>query len=425
MLLVSHEAFAPRGNGGIVLSNLFEGWPARNLAVIDYAATPPAMDRSSGNWRLSKVGILRGALGLPVDGRIVAPGDLPTGAGRGARINGFFGVHLTRPLGEAMFRLPSVFPESLRRWVADFDPEVCLSPLGSGLMLRTVVRIAAGARIPIVPYFMDDWIKTRYEGDLFEGWLRSSARHWLAECLKRAPVRMVVTREMAEEYGRRYGGAFVQMGYAVSGTRESLPREASRDEPVRLVYMGGFEPGRPRVLRAIGDALMVLANEGLRAELSIYAPPAELAGFDDLLTLPPVMKAMVAVPYGSVQEVLAAADILVHAESFDPVDRLWTRYSLSTKIPEYLMAGRCILAYGPPEISSIRYVRETGGGIVVDSADPAALVGGLRALLTDADLRRRLGVRGHAAATERHDGVRQRQRFLTAIRAACGREVAA
>ena len=128
------------------------------------------------------------------------------------------------------------------------------------------------------------------------------------------------------------------------------PREtAPRGEQVRLVYMGGLAPDRSMGLRAIGEALAALAGEGLQAKLSIYAPAGELAGLKEALNLPPVMRTVDAVPYREVQEILGDADILVHAESFDPVYRLWTRYSMSTKIPEYMMAGRCVLAYGPGE----------------------------------------------------------------------------
>ena len=34
----------------------------------------------------------------------------------------------------------------------------------------------------------------------------------------------------------------------------------------------------------------------------------------------------------------------------------------------------------------IKYISDTGAGVVVNSADPSALVGGLRALLADPDL---------------------------------------
>lgn len=54
--------------------------------------------------------------------------------------------------------------------------------------------------------------------------------------------------------------------------------------------------------------------------------------------------------------VLNNADFLLFVESFDFQSILSTKYSLSTKIPEYLSVGKPIIAIGPSEISSIEYL---------------------------------------------------------------------
>jgi glycosyltransferase involved in cell wall biosynthesis len=434
VLLVGHDAFAKGGGGGIVLSNLFLDWPRRDLAVIDYSIFPPDLDRCDRYWRLSKCGVLQATAGLPPDGAAICSlqasranaSDRPsdTGDRRGAlrRELSRLSVHVRRPIGEAIFRLPGVLSRRLGNWIDAFDPEVCVSMLGSGLMLRTVVRIAGERRIPIVPYFCDDWITTLYGGDVGERWLRGSARRWLAECLRRSPVRLVVTREMAEEYSRRYGGTFLVMEYAVAETEESAPPSDREVGPVRLVYMGSLVPDRLRSLRAMGDALAALAGEGLTSLFSVYVPAWELTGAQDELNVPPVMKSVGSVPYDEVQGVLREADVVVHVESFHSSYRKWTRYSMSTKIPEYMMAGRCIFGYGPGEVSSIRYISESGAGYVVASEDRGALLAGLRTVLSSSALRRKLGKRVRAIAYQRHDGETQRRRFLEAIRLACGRQ---
>ena len=56
-----------------------------------------------------------------------------------------------------------------------------------------------------------------------------------------------------------------------------------------------------------------------------------------------------------------------------------TKYSFSTKIPEYLSAGRCVLAVGPAEVASVRYLSDFA--CVIN--DKEQMVFELKKLITD------------------------------------------
>ena len=43
-----------------------------------------------------------------------------------------------------------------------------------------------------------------------------------------------------------------------------------------------------------------------------------------------------------------------------------TKYSFSTKIVDYLQCGSVILAIGPSKLSSIKYIKEIPGTVVID-----------------------------------------------------------
>ena len=61
------------------------------------------------------------------------------------------------------------------------------------------------------------------------------------------------------------------------------------------------------------------------------------------------------------------ADILLHVESNDLQYRSLTRLSVSTKIPEYLISGRLLLAFGPAEVASIKLLSDHNVGCVIDA----------------------------------------------------------
>ena len=106
------------------------------------------------------------------------------------------------------------------------------------------------------------------------------------------------------------------------------------------------------------------------------------------------------------KERLNTSDILVFAESFDPEQEEKVRYSLSTKVPEYMSTGRAILAIGPESVGSVSYLRDVAA--CVSSADQMDEV--LFRLLEDPELREQLGSSSRGKYLRNHDrAVLQRQ----------------
>ena len=69
------------------------------------------------------------------------------------------------------------------------------------------------------------------------------------------------------------------------------------------------------------------------------------------------------------KQVLEKSDILVHVESFETSDISNVRHSISTKIADYLSSSRLILAVGPDELASIKYLKDNNAAIVIDTLE--------------------------------------------------------
>ncbi|SCW40176.1 Glycosyltransferase involved in cell wall bisynthesis [Eubacterium ruminantium] len=81
------------------------------------------------------------------------------------------------------------------------------------------------------------------------------------------------------------------------------------------------------------------------------------------------------------------ADILVYAESFYDST---AKYSFSTKIVDYLYAGRCIAALGSFELASIKFFKENNCAQVIDN--PQHIYDNILELLNNDNLRSKLAV---------------------------------
>ncbi|MCX6624335.1 MAG: hypothetical protein NTY38_25390, partial [Acidobacteria bacterium] len=138
-----------------------------------------------------------------------------------------------------------------------------------------------------------------------------------------------------------------------------------------------------------------------RAILRVYTTERVDNTMVERLTIHEALEFRGGLDAAGVRQVIEESDILVHVESMNRVSRKLTRLSLSTKIPQYLASGRCILAVGPAEVASIRYIQDHEAGMVV--TDLETLRGNFETLISDPELRQRYALNGLRLAQRRHD----------------------
>jgi len=423
VLMIAANPFTWHNNSGVVFSSLFENWPYDRLSQINCPfVTPiePMFDVCGRYWALGPLGLRR----MPLPSAALQEADRsrldrPSFARRGLLRVASIGAVRRRAqaLREFVYARPGLVDDlAVSELSREAAPELIFTTLGSLFLLRVVLRLAGALDVPIVPYFTDDWISTEYQRVPGRRWLRPALERGVQQVLERAPVRLVSSQPMADEYARRYGGSFRFITRCLHPDRFAVsPRAALPGAPVELVYAGQLSLDRWRSLRTIGEQLQLLQREGLDARLSVYTLPQDVEIYRQRMTVGTVLRMAGFVPNDALPAVYDAADVLVHVESFDREVSAYTRYSLSTKLMEYLMAGRALLGFGPEDIASMTYVRDSGAGVVVSNPASAALREALRDLLIDHELRARLGLRARAFALAAHDSTTERRRFGQAL----------
>jgi hypothetical protein len=432
VLVIDPTPFNRNRNNGIVKSNLFQGWPKERLAQVDYSNMQPGFDVCERYWRLRKLDIVKGVFGVTSLAELPTPQKVTSNIYDPSlaflyedrpnieRNLSVLSPQIRMVIGEVILRMPSLLSEPLLHWIDKFSPDIIFSVLSTGPIVRAVVKVSRLRNIPIIPYFTDDWVTTLYENHKLGWFLRHSLKYWFHECITRSPISLTPNNVMRTEYSSRYGGRFVAMHYPEE-LRQAVKKTALRDEalPVRFIYIGGLTPERWVPLRQIGEALLDLRSEGVNGELLVYTFPADIQKYGLNLTLEPVMRVMGTATPDNVVQLQHEADVLVHVESFHPVYHKWTALSLSTKIPQYLMAGACILAYGPGDVASMRHLSDSNVALTVGKEDPATLRFALMRLIKDEGFRQSLGKKAQEFAVEQHEATRQRELFRSYVVEAC------
>jgi len=137
------------------------------------------------------------------------------------------------------------------------------------------------------------------------------------------------------------------------------------NERLRLLFSGGLHGGRADSLELMGQMIKEDKILNRLVSLVVYTSKGNMLKYSYLESAGIEMKEYV--PVEKMFENLSSADVLVHVESFDKNEIDFFRYSMSTKVPEYLSVGRPILCFGPMDICTVSYLAERGVGIVANN----------------------------------------------------------
>ncbi|MEM6490255.1 MAG: hypothetical protein AAF677_18635, partial [Pseudomonadota bacterium] len=299
-----------------------------------------------------------------------------------------------------------------------FRPDVVLyrpvpdTPVLHGLAMRHL----RAADVPLVTWLMDDWPDLLSVEDPAQ-WARLGPDLlWL---LGRSTARLSICQAMSEAFFRRYGHGFTAVANGVDPA--DWPARARPDRPDLLLRYGGGLAENMSLKSVLRLARVVdrLAGEGIPIRFEIntqswwhdrHAPV--FADFAQT-TVEAVERSQAAY-----RRWLQEADVLVIAYNFDAETLRYVRYSMANKMPECLVSGAVLLAHGPREIATIRYLAETGVAETVTEADEDTLAAALRRLATDAGARQATAAAARSHALARHALAQGRQRLNEVLSAA-------
>lgn len=397
VLVVSAPPMDGQGGTGVTLANLFAQFQPRQIAQLhlDPGTADPSLCGSSlripdnGSPLEARARLIAGARSSSFS----VSSASTIAAARAARSP----RELAKAWATATLDLSPVrLPADVIGWATEARPDLIYSQLGSVRVMRIVNVLSTRLGVPVVPHFMDDWVNTLYADHELFGFARRTILKELDDVMRRTPFLLAISRVMAEEYSARFKrDARIFMNCVRDEDFAASVPTLGRDSAKVLTYVGGLHLDRWRSLTRLAQTLLTVDPT---AELRIHAPGAHLRAHHDKVTHLPNVRWGPPLEGSEVPFALASADVLVHVESYEPSARRYTRLSVSTKLPQYLAAGRPVLALGPPELASMRYLIETRSGVVLQEGDAA----GLAALLENGRLRYDLAKGGLAHAREQH-----------------------
>ncbi len=418
VLIVTVNPLSRTSNNGKTFSSFFRDYPKANLGQLYFHREAPSSDVCDRYYRIGDEEFIRYSLrrtrvlGRRAFREDVAETMLPKRVANAAKKSSL--MRLLRLAAWTRLRLTE---PGVSQWVAEFDPEIIFFCGGdANYLYLPVLGLANSTTAPLVFYVTDDYALP----DTAASWPERVKRAWTRRLLGRAMTAsslvLTIGEAMSDVYTELYGVRSEHLMNLVDLPADIPNSFGISDTDAVISYVGGLHLNRWRVLLRVADSLQRISERfGQEARLAVYAAevPPEAAG---AFSIHPRIEYCGSVPSNEVPDVLASSRALLHVESFDSDARRATRLSVSTKIPEYLSSGRCVVAVGPPEVASIRYLADAGAAFVVSDEDDERLDSQVRAALMDEARRRSVIDHGIALARRNHDGVQRREWFHEQLR---------
>lgn len=277
--------------------------------------------------------------------------------------------HLLRLVREVLWLLGRYDTQALCKFIQDFQPDVVFSERMATCKMLRLERIVSGLTdAPMFAFTGDDEYSLRRFSFSPFFWLnRFMVRKSLRSNVKDYKVYYTLSKEQKEFYEKEFGCCCKLLRKCGEFQEVYHPRAVG--DPIRIVYAGKFYCNRWKVLGDIAEALRKINRDQVKIVLEIYTKDVPNKRQNRVLNDGRSSIIKGAVTQEQLREIYNGADIALHVESSDIVNRLITRFSFSTKIIDCVFSGCAVMAYCWKEQSGWKYLHEEDAAICVNSPE--------------------------------------------------------
>lgn len=416
VLIVTGTPFRDDTNNGKTLRVLFSKFKSEELAQIYFSPSSPNVFDCCAYYQVHEKQLIKsffGASGKTCGGVVFCDLESKTAERYEQRLISKKDKDFMRFLRELLWDISYWKNRQLKKWIDEVNPGMVFAFFPKSKRSAKFFKwLAKRYQCEVVMLVTDDHYHDQQEHPSV---LRRGIYRRLHKALHRATQCSKIILGCSELTAKEYGKLFNLPSEAVftpSGEQFlEMPFCSQENETVVFRFFGNIELQRWKVLQALGEAIKEYNGNQCKAKLEIYSSystPEIL----EALTIPNACEFKGFVRGQEFLDLLQSADVAVHVESFDSDMVRKTRLSISTKIADYLGAGKCIMAIGPEILASVDHISPVS--YVIN--DLSNLHEAVQTLCSNRDLRIALQEKARALANESHNiekiGLRMREILL-------------
>jgi glycosyltransferase involved in cell wall biosynthesis len=415
-VLIIGQNFGNSGGGQITLTNLFRGWPKENIGIVAYRGTLDYINKDICD-KYYRIGYNGKSVPFPffLFLKNKKLGELEVGeAGIAKRYTPKMrNLVITNTLKKIANELLSFFglyhlvyritiTKDYISWINNFNPDIIYSQLSTLELVRLVNATMDIGDKPLAIHIMDDWPSTINRPGLFCIYWNKIYNSEFHDLLRKASIRLCISDLMCTEYKRRYNYNFtyfhnpIDVGFWIRYSKNNW----GISHTFTVLYAGRIGKGTSSSVTDIANSLNLLSKEGININFEIQTSSLSHKVIKKLKTYPNVIINSY-LDYKDLPKKLSSVDLLVLPIDFDKNNLKFIKYSMPTKVSEYMITGTPILIYSPIDTALSEYAKQIQCFVVVNHKGD--LIDSITQLYSNVELRQKMGQKARKIASYSHD----------------------
>ncbi len=306
---------------------------------------------------------------------------------------------------------PYVISDELESFIRNSKAEVIYADHTGYRGVELANSIALRFNLPVVYHFLDDWPNIIYTSSPISIPLRTLFNYKLKKFLNKCHCVLCISDVMKTEYGRRYQIKNLEVLMNCIEAPIYSPDNNIEDSIHSFVFAGSMTLHRDETLLKICETLDNLKIDN--KTLDIYCPINHWEVVKFKFNNFSFVNFRGFLPHEDLMQTLKHYNVLLFVESFDSELLLYSKLSVSTRVPEYLSVGKIILAVGPSDQGSIDYFSKLNTAFVVDNL--ANISDAIKLLISDKELAKEKIKNAKQVFLNNHESSSQQRKFLKII----------
>lgn len=414
VLVISHNPFSKTQNNGKTLEAIFNNYSKDSISQLFFSDLYPDMDYCNSYFRITDKDVIINTISHKKKFTINFPSGIEPSVKK---------ISSSSSIKRKIQQLPFVRDliwilggwkyKELFRWIEKNKPDYIFFVAGQfSFSHRIACFLSDKYQLPLVVYFTDDYFINPINRNWLDKFEKLRMEKFYNKTIQKASLCYAIGSKMATVYTQYFGKEF---HYIMNMVPLNEKLAIKPHEEVIISYFGGLHLNRWKQIVRLGNAIKKI-NRNLVYPVKLYVYSKPLPEEIELSFRGSNVEYKGFISGERIIDEFSKSDILLHVESDDTYYKSLTKLSVSTKIPEYISTGRCVLGFGPEDVASMELLNERQIGFIISSSlCDHEINEKLEKFIRDKSLQQHLSETAYEFALDNFDPTKIRQKFNNQI----------
>ncbi len=425
-VLIIGQPFNNATGGGITLTNLFNGWDRNKLAVAssgyllnnnvnaDICTYYYQLGNKENKWVFPLNYFQRKYYSGPLifESKRVQNLKKSKSKYRVKLIMNYF-IPLLKFIGLSHIISKTELSPEFCNWMDNYNPDVLYMQASSRSDILFCIAVHKYLKKPLIFHMMDDWPSSISATGLFKKYWYNKIDQDLRDLLDRATILMSISEAMSNEYKTRYNKDFVPFHNAIDMDFWGKYQRNTYDlnENPTILYAGRIGLGIDSSLKLIANAIQRVNEElniTIKFILQTQEKPAWINTYENVVHNN-------FVSYNDLPKVFSETDFLLLPYDFTKKSVRFIKYSMPTKVPEYMASGTPIIIFAPEVTAIVEYAKRYEWAEVITLNKIGVISQTIKQLVENKQMRQRIATNAKNIAKKNHNSIDVTTQFKNVI----------